>query len=436
MDALDLTLPERTHSSSAGLIRTQAWFSSGLNLAIVVFCLAIPDFPFDKRLLWVLAAYSLGYAAIAMTVERVSPHVLRHFISLSTCAGVIGLAPIVHWSGGITSPFAVFYLVFLVSELVYGGGGRLSMGCAIVSYFGVTLAEAGGLIPVSSDLAARIYASPLTTFWILASYTAFIVICATLTRIILAKLRRDVEREFHAKEGLLKQLADLDSCSQIGVLAHRVAHDLNSPIASALGSLDLMLMDAGSVGEADREGLETARTSLLHMAALVKGISGYGRAQEDRGSKIQLGDFFSELAALVKFHPSSAGGRFLFDKESMAGLSVHGSLKELRQVFFNLIKNGFEASAGLRHREVRVRAAARPGGIVAVTVTDSGPGIPGYERERMFLDRFTTKKDGTGVGLLIVGELVKKNGGSISAANLRQGGAEFSVALPLFTEKQ
>lgn len=433
MDAIDLTLSEKTHASSAGLIRTQAWFSSGLNLAIVVFCLAIPDFPFDKRLLWVMAAYSLGYAAIAATVERVSPRVLRHFVSLATCAGVIGLAPVVHWSGGITSPFAVFYLVFLVSELVYGGGGRLSMGCAIVSYFSVTLAEAGGILPVTSDLAARIYASPLTTFWILASYAAFITICATLTRIILAKLRRDVEREFHAKEGLLKQLADLDSCSQIGVLAHRVAHDLNSPIASALGGLDLILMDE-RIGS--REDLGTVRESLLHMAALVKGINNYGRAQEDRDSRIPLDKFFTELAALVKFHPSSLGGRFLFDKEALTGLSARGSLKELRQVFFNLIKNGFEASAGLRHREVRVRAEARDGGMVVVTVTDSGPGVPGYERERMFLDRFTTKRDGTGVGLLIVGELVKKNGGSISVSNLKEGGAEFSVTLPLFMEGQ
>lgn len=430
MDALDLTLPEKTHSSSAGLIRTQAWFSSGLNLAVVVFCLAIPDFPFDKRLLWIMSSYSLAYAAIAMTVERISPRMMRRFISIATCAGVIGLAPVVHWSGGITSPFAVFYLVFLISELVYGGGGRLSMACAIASYFGVALAEAAGRLPVSSDLAARIYSSPLTTFWILSSYAAFMIICATLTRIILAKLRRDVEREFHAKEGLLKQLADLDSCSQIGVLAHRVAHDLNSPIASALGGLDLVLMDEDP-GE-KRENLESVRSSLLHMAALVKGINGYGRVREGRDSRIRLGDLFTDLAALVKFHPSSLGGRFLFDREAMAGLSVRGSLKELRQIFFNLIKNGFEASAGLRHREVRVRAEARDGGMAVVTVTDSGPGVPGYERERMFLDRFTTKRDGTGVGLLIVGELVKKNGGSISVANLKHGGAEFSVTLPLF----
>jgi signal transduction histidine kinase len=435
VDALDLTLSERTHSSSAGLIRTQAWFSSGLNLAIVVFCLAIPDFPFDKRLLWVMAAYSLGYAVIAATVERVQPRMMRHLVSISTCAGVIGLAPIIHWSGGITSPFAAFYLVFLVSELVYGGGGRLSMACAIVSYFGVALAEAGGFLPVSSDLAARIYASPLTTFWILSSYAAFIIICATLTRIILAKLRRDVEREFHAKEGLLKQLADLDSCSQIGVLAHRVAHDLNSPIASALGSLDLMLMDK-SAGTETREGLETARSSLLHMAALVKGINGYGRAQEDRGSRIRLDGFFTELAALVKFHPSSLGGKFFFDKEKLAPLSVRGSSKELRQIFFNLIKNGFEASAGLRHREVRLRAEPTGNGMLTLKISDSGPGIPDYERERMFLERFTTKKDGTGVGLLIVGELVKKNGGSISVGNVEGGGAEFSVTLPLFTEER
>ncbi|HOI43794.1 MAG TPA: HAMP domain-containing sensor histidine kinase, partial [Elusimicrobiales bacterium] len=319
-------------------------------------------------------------------------------------------------------------------EMIYGGDGFLSMVCAVLSYFSVALGQAGGVLPVAGDLAARIYASPLALFWVLTSYAAFIIICSTLTRIILAKLHRDVEREFHAKEGLLKQLAELDSCSQIGVLAHRVAHDLNSPIASALGGLDLVLMDERADSER-REDLEAVRTSLLHMAGLVKGINGYGRVQEDRVSKVRLDVFFAELAALVKFHPSSLGGSLVVDEASMEGLSMRGSLKELRQIFFNLIKNGFEASAGLQRREVRVSARAHSGALLTVTVADSGAGIPQQRLSRIFMDRFTTKKDGTGVGLLIVGELARKNGGSAAAANRPGGGAEFSVTLPAAVEE-
>ncbi len=427
--AAEPSLTARLSHGSAGLVRMQAWFSAGLNLLIVVFCLTIPDFPFDKRLLYVMGAYSFSYAAIALVVERVTPALFRRFISVMTCAGVLGLAPIIHWSGGITSPFAVFYLVFLISELVYGGKAQYSTVCAVGSYFSVVLAEAGGLLPVTNDLAARIYASPLTTFWVLSSYMAFMVICSTLTGIILTKLHHEVQREFNAKEGLLKQLADLDSCSQIGVLAHRVAHDLNSPIASALGSLDLILMDKGLAGEA-REGLEASRSSLLHMAALIKGISGYGRADENRPVEVPLSPFFRELAALVRFHPSALGGSLLVDEASMEGLSMRGSLKELRQIFFNLIKNGFEASAGLPRREVRVSARAHSGALLTVVVADSGAGIPQQRLPRLFMDRFTTKKDGTGVGLLIVCELARKNGGSAAAANRPGGGAEFSVTLP------
>jgi signal transduction histidine kinase len=115
----------------------------------------------------------------------------------------------------------------------------------------------------------------------------------------------------------------------------------------------------------------------------------------------------------------------------MEGLSMRGSLKELRQIFFNLIKNGFEASDGLERREVRVSARVDPGSLLTITVADSGSGIPQHRLPRLFMDRFTTKKEGTGVGLLIVGELARKNGGSAAAANRPDGGAEFSVTLPV-----
>jgi signal transduction histidine kinase len=93
--------------------------------------------------------------------------------------------------------------------------------------------------------------------------------------------------------------------------------------------------------------------------------------------------------------------------------------------------NAIDAVGGLPEPRRNVRIAAEPlGDGLAIRVTDSGPGIPDSELERVFEPFFTTKPVGLGMGLSITRSLVEAHGGSIGASRAPGGGAEFEVLLP------
>jgi signal transduction histidine kinase len=102
---------------------------------------------------------------------------------------------------------------------------------------------------------------------------------------------------------------------------------------------------------------------------------------------------------------------------------------QLHQVLLNLIANAIEAMPGGGTLRVAARANEHD---VAISITDTGPGIEAADRERVFEPFFTTRADtgGTGLGLAVAREIVMKDGGTIRVEDGDGGGARFVVSLP------
>jgi signal transduction histidine kinase len=114
---------------------------------------------------------------------------------------------------------------------------------------------------------------------------------------------------------------------------------------------------------------------------------------------------------------------------------VAGDESLLRQALLNLARNAAEACAGaagggrvLLKGEV---ARAETSGVQRLRVLDNGPGISPEAASRLFRPFFTTKANGTGLGLAVVQKIVVQHGGQVEAENLPEGGAAFIVTLPL-----
>src|SRR5438132_1119807 len=103
-----------------------------------------------------------------------------------------------------------------------------------------------------------------------------------------------------------------------------------------------------------------------------------------------------------------------------------GHYDPLRRAFANLLRNAAEAMGGRGSIEI---AVSRDGAGLAVTIADHGAGIPDDLRQRVFEPYFTTKHDGTGLGLALVRQTIEAHNGSITVAETPGGGATFSIVL-------
>ena len=106
---------------------------------------------------------------------------------------------------------------------------------------------------------------------------------------------------------------------------------------------------------------------------------------------------------------------------------------KLHDIVRNLVENAVNYSPD--RADIRVEALKRPDGHVAITVTDSGPGIPTSDLGRVFerfyrVDKARSRPGGMGLGLAIVRHLVELHGGRATAENRPEGGARFTVTLP------
>jgi signal transduction histidine kinase len=117
---------------------------------------------------------------------------------------------------------------------------------------------------------------------------------------------------------------------------------------------------------------------------------------------------------------------------------VSGDDALLRQAILNLARNAAEAAtdnpAGGR---VIIRGEIDKSGPLQglrISITDNGPGVPAEALTKIFMPFYTTKANGTGLGLAVVQKIIVQHGGSIEARNQAQGGAEFIVWLPFVRE--
>ena len=107
---------------------------------------------------------------------------------------------------------------------------------------------------------------------------------------------------------------------------------------------------------------------------------------------------------------------------------VEADANQLQQVLLNLLNNAREALGG--RGEIRVSTALTADGRVRFSVTDDGPGIPPEIQPRIFVPFFTTKEEGTGLGLSVSYRIVRDHGGRLEVTSEPGAGAAFTVDLP------
>jgi PAS domain S-box-containing protein len=225
-----------------------------------------------------------------------------------------------------------------------------------------------------------------------------------------------------------QQLAQSGKLATIGELAAGVAHEINNPLFAILGLVEFLLKEA-EPGTRAHDRLVLVHQTGLEIKEIVRALLDFAREPSEERAVVSVRDAAHETLELFR-RTSSAKAIDLIETYGDEPTPVVGSPNQIKQIFLNLITNASQALAGEGVVEVAVH---REDEWVVATVSDNGRGIPEETLSRIFEPFFTTKRDagGSGLGLSVSHGIAEAHGGSLAAENLPDGGARFTLRLPV-----
>ncbi|MDF1700435.1 MAG: ATP-binding protein [Planctomycetota bacterium] len=227
--------------------------------------------------------------------------------------------------------------------------------------------------------------------------------------------------ELEATRDRLVQAAKM---AGLGTLAGGVAHEFNNLLGGILGCIEGARAD--STDPSVLEDLDVAHKTARRAAVLVQALLDVARPGQRALVPVALEDVVADV--LRAAGPTLGQRRLAVDRQQADAPVVLGDEGQIHQVVLNLVTNAMHA---VDDGETLVIATRRDGGQGVIEVRDGGPGVPPEERDRVFEPFFTGREDGTGLGLFVSYGIVERHGGSIRVSDAPEGGACFTVAIPL-----
>ena len=221
----------------------------------------------------------------------------------------------------------------------------------------------------------------------------------------------------------------LDRLAALGRFTSSVAHEIRNPL-TGIGMGVRQLAKALKSQPAEGEHVEFVLGEIRRLDRIVQELFDVTHPRRLDLRPRSLDDTLHRAEQSLAGVLEERGVRVVRDTRPGLPLVPHDA-DQMQQVFINLIKNAAEASPAGSRIQVKVSGPLAPGAGVVTTVTDQGHGIDAETQKTLFEPFFTTKPKGTGLGLYITHEIVKRHGGSLTVHSDPGRGATFTVELPL-----
>ncbi len=237
-------------------------------------------------------------------------------------------------------------------------------------------------------------------------------------------------RDITVERKLEQQVVQSERLAAMGAMIGGVAHELNNPLTSIMGVSEL-LQDT-ETNETSRKQLAMLQQQARRAAEIVQNLTYFARPPAPGKSRINLVEVVERTLNLHAYSLRKNNITVDFLKEAGVPYAL-GDPHQLMQVFLNLILNAEHAIREAREKgTLRIRLG-KGDSSVWVSFHDDGPGIAKENLTSIFDPFYTTKRPGrgTGLGLSICKSVMKEHSGSIDAANSPEGGAVFTVTLPV-----
>jgi PAS domain S-box-containing protein len=226
---------------------------------------------------------------------------------------------------------------------------------------------------------------------------------------------------------LQRRVAQSEALAAVGSMAAILAHEIRNPLGSIV--MAARSLEHGDLTDEDRKTVSTVLTEeSQRLNRTLQDFLLFARPREPKLEAADLNALVLETAKALRSDAELLGKVALEVSPSPELPPFPHDPDQVRQVLWNLLLNGLQASGG--RGRLSVSTSVR-GEEAAVQVRDSGPGIDPSVIERIFDPFFTTKKKGTGLGLAICRRIAHAHGGRLTVENAPGSGACFTLLLPL-----
>lgn len=242
--------------------------------------------------------------------------------------------------------------------------------------------------------------------------------------IILVDVTEKKEREI--------QLRQAESLAALTTLSAGVAHEIKNPLASIDIHIQLLRKEIAKIEGKSIKNMENllviVKEEIDRLNSIVQDFLFAVRPMNMNLSRENINESIKEMLNFLKYELEEAGVSVVLEFEEDLP-EVFVDPKYIKQAFLNIVKNSIQAldDGG----QIRVRTEEASDGDVLVHIVDNGHGIPESIMGKIFEPYFTTRKFGTGLGLVIVYKIIKELGGDIKVSSKENGGTVFSIRLPV-----
>jgi signal transduction histidine kinase len=234
-------------------------------------------------------------------------------------------------------------------------------------------------------------------------------------------------RDPEAQNKIGHRLQTADRLTAISRISSGVAHEVKNPLNAILLHVEVARAKV-SRGEIDIEPqMEVVSREIVRLDRVVKTFLDFTRPVELNLTQVPVHELMSEIEQLARPQAQAAGIRVEVRQEA-EGVEVRADRDLLQQAILNVVVNAIAAMPD--GGELRLEAIAA-GDNVEIRVGDTGVGIPPQLREKIFRLYFTTKKDGSGIGLAMTFRIVQLHDGTIDFASEPGKGTTFCIRLPI-----
>lgn len=221
------------------------------------------------------------------------------------------------------------------------------------------------------------------------------------------------------------QLMHQDKMAGFGLLAAGIAHEVGNPLTSI--STIVQVLERKNPDDYTREKLALVGGQLARIQGIVRELTTFSRPASQERSRFTIREIVDEALNIAKYYKGTKTRSITADVPAELPV-LSGVRDQLVQVVFNLVLNALDATQKGGQIEVM---ACRTGASIEVAVRDDGAGIDPAHHDRIFRPYFTTKKQGTGLGLFVTHKIVGEHGGAVDFESMPGKGTTFRVRLPV-----